>query len=357
MSDDFISLQSVRKTYGPVTAVEDVSLDVARGSFFSLLGPSGCGKTTLLSMLGGLDTPTAGRIFIDGADVTEMPSYRRPTNMVFQSYAIFPHLTIAENVGYGLRRAGLSRAERERRVGEMLELVHLGGFGPRRPDQLSGGQAQRVALARALVMRPKVLLLDEPLSALDKRLRQNMQIELRAIQREVGITFVFVTHDQEEALTLSDRIAVMARGRVLQCSPPSELYDRPVSHEVAEFVGEMNFLPGSVLSSAPDGTRVDIPGFGQHGFDAGPQRFDAGDSVLLAVRPENMTLAVPAGGTAFRISNRAYFGSHVHFILEGHGLRLIAAVHAAAAGRLDEVCTADMVDVSFDRNTAVLLPA
>ena len=239
---DFIQISGLRKQFGKVVALERIDLDIREGEFFSLLGPSGCGKTTLLRILSGLEFPTTGSVLIDGSDVSSEPPYRRPTNLVFQSYAIFPHLSVAENIAYGLRRLRIGTSEQARRVDEMLALIGLQGYGSRRPNQLSGGQLQRVALARALVLKPKVLLLDEPLAALDKKLRERMQLELRALQREVGITFVFVTHDQEEALTLSDRVAVMSQGRMVQCSPPLELYQRPKNRFVAEFVGEMNFF-------------------------------------------------------------------------------------------------------------------
>lgn len=247
LSSDFIQINDVRKQFGPVVALEKIDLKIAEGEFFSLLGPSGCGKTTLLRILSGLEFPTSGSVVIDGSDVSREPPYRRPTNLVFQSYAIFPHLSVAENIAYGLRRLRLGSAEQARRVDDMLALIGLQGFGSRKPNQLSGGQLQRVALARALVLKPKVLLLDEPLAALDKKLRERMQLELRALQREVGITFVFVTHDQEEALTLSDRVAVMSQGRMVQCSTPLELYERPQNRFVAEFVGEMNFFSGRVV--------------------------------------------------------------------------------------------------------------
>jgi ABC-type Fe3+/spermidine/putrescine transport system ATPase subunit len=211
--DTFISLRGISKHFGPVRAIDDVSFEIRRGEFFSLLGPSGCGKTTLLRMLAGFEVPTRGEIFIDGQAMSAVPPNERPTNMVFQSYAIFPHLTVAENIAYGLRKKGLSKADMADTVNQALERIKLAGYGSRGAHQLSGGQRQRVALARALVCRPKVLLLDEPLGALDKKLREEMQIELRQLQRSVGITFVFVTHDQEEALTLSDRIAVMSKGR------------------------------------------------------------------------------------------------------------------------------------------------
>lgn len=364
MSDAaYISLQAIRKTYGSVTAVDGIDLDIERGSFFSLLGPSGCGKTTLLNMLGGLDMPTSGRIYIDGSDVTDLPSYHRPTNMVFQSYAIFPHLTVAQNVGYGLSRMKLTRTELNHRVAEMLELVHLGDLGARKPDQLSGGQKQRVALARALVVKPKVLLLDEPLSALDKRLRQYMQIELRALQREVGITFVFVTHDQEEALTLSDRIAVMDRGRVLQCSAPTELYDRPTCREVAEFVGEMNLIPGVVQGAGTETLQIAMRGFGNQELPAGTEQFNRGDKVLVAIRPESVSVSAISenaqpGGADMKIVNSAYFGSHRHFILKGDATEtLIAAVPVSTTRSYDgDLDHATMV-VNFDRERAVVLRA
>ncbi|MEO1471689.1 MAG: ATP-binding cassette domain-containing protein, partial [Pseudomonadota bacterium] len=226
------------------------------GEFFSLLGASGCGKTTLLRMLAGFETPTSGEIWIDGQPMSAVPPFERPVNMVFQNYAIFPHLNVRDNIAYGLRKARLPRATRHAMVDEMLDLVQLRGYGDRRAHQLSGGQRQRIALARALILKPKVLLLDEPLGALDKQLREQMQIELRRLQRTVGITFVFVTHDQEEALALSDRIAVMAGGAVLQIDTPDGLYERPRTREVASFIGTMNFLEGRVLSRASGHARL-----------------------------------------------------------------------------------------------------
>ena len=289
-ADAIIQLKDVSKLFGSVHAVDHVSLDIRRGDFFSLLGPSGCGKTTLLRMLAGFEQPTAGEIFIDGKLVTGIPANHRPTNMVFQSYAIFPHLNVEENVGYGLRSQKLSRDEVRSRTAAALDLVKLGGYGARAAHQLSGGQRQRVALARALVCRPKVLLLDEPLGALDKKLREEMQIELRQLQRNVGITFVFVTHDQEEALTLSDRIAVMSTGKVLQVARSEDLYENPNCREVAEFIGNMNLFQGTVLSTAEDLVTIDAG-------DAGHVRAQAdssiakGSQVILAVRPEKLVLS------------------------------------------------------------------
>ncbi len=232
-----IRVEGLTKRYGDIVAADDVTLDIEGGELFALLGGSGCGKSTLLRLIGGLETPTAGRVFIDGADVTDMPAYERPTNMVFQSYALFPHMTIAGNVGFGLKQERLSKAEISRRVEEALDLVRLSGLGGRKPNQLSGGQRQRVALARAIVLRPKVLLLDEPLSALDKKLREYTQFELMRLQSQLGITFVMVTHDQDEAMAMSTRIAVMDQGRVVEIGTPREIYERPQSRFVTDFIG------------------------------------------------------------------------------------------------------------------------
>jgi putative spermidine/putrescine transport system ATP-binding protein len=238
-----VQVCSVSKVFGDtVTAVNAVSLDIAAGEFFALLGPSGCGKTTLLRMIAGLEAPTSGRILVAGDDVTDVPPHRRPVNLVFQHYALFPHLTVGQNVAFGLRYHGVRGAEARSRVNEALDLVQLRGYGARKPDQLSGGQRQRVALARAIVLRPKVLLLDEPLGALDQKLRREMQLELKRLQRALGITFVFVTHDQEEALTMSDRIAVMNGGNVEQLDTAEQVFERPRTRFVAEFMGAANFL-------------------------------------------------------------------------------------------------------------------
>jgi ABC-type Fe3+/spermidine/putrescine transport system ATPase subunit len=326
----FIGIEGIEKKFGAITAVDSVDLGIDHGEFFSLLGPSGCGKTTLLRMIGGLEFPTRGRIVIDGADVTSLPAYRRPTNMVFQSYAIFPHLTVGENIAYGLRRSGLTALERQATVERMLELIRLPGFAGRKPNQLSGGQLQRVALARALILKPKVLLLDEPLAALDRKLRENMQIELRSLQKEVGITFVFVTHDQEEALTLSDRIAVMSSGRVLQCSTPRELYDVPQSRAVAEFVGEMNFLDGRIAEIGATRVIIDVAGFGHLPFCTPPARLAAGQAVALALRPERFIMGLEAsGGMVCRVRNKAYFGNRSNYLVEAPGMsRLITVSYA-----------------------------
>ena len=286
-----IALDRVTKRFGSYVAVEEAHFDIAEGEFFSMLGPSGCGKTTTLRMVAGFEQPTSGRILLGGADVSRVPPHRRDVNTVFQQYALFPHMTVFDNVAFGLRNRKVPADEVRRRVGEMLEVVRLPEFADRRPDQLSGGQQQRVALARALVNMPKALLLDEPLGALDLKLRQVMQLELKRIQREVGITFVFVTHDQEEALTMSDRIAVMTQGRVDQIGTPTDIYHRPASAFVAGFIGTANLLPVTVRSVEGGVAVVDGAG-GQFRVLADGRDLVAGRSVTLMVRPERL---VPAG--------------------------------------------------------------
>jgi spermidine/putrescine transport system ATP-binding protein len=295
MSEYAVELRDVVKKFpapggGEVTAVDNVLLCIRNGEFFSLLGPSGCGKTTSLRMIGGFEWPTTGEVLIMGEPMGRRPPYLRPVNTVFQSYALFPHMTVAQNVAFGLEMERLPKAEIHRRVGEALEMVRLSGLGPRRPRQLSGGQQQRVALARALVRRPAVLLLDEPLGALDLKLRKDMQFELKELQSVVGITFIYVTHDQEEALTMSDRIAVMNKGKVLQIGNPVEIYERPNSRFVADFIGETNFLAGSVTQL--DGERVivqlDKLEMPLTGLRVG--ELARGQRVAVSIRPEKMRL-------------------------------------------------------------------
>jgi len=287
-----VRLVQVTKAFGDVMAVDHIDLEVENGEFFSLLGPSGCGKTTTLRMIGGFEQPSSGLIELEGADVTWLPPYQRNVNTVFQSYALFPHLTIFENVAFGLRRTGVKASEIKSRVTDMLRLVELPGFEPRKPNQISGGQAQRVALARALINRPAVLLLDEPLGALDLKLRKQMQVELKRIQQEVGITFIYVTHDQEEAMTMSDRIAVMNEGRYEQLGDPEALYERPTTRFVAGFLGISNLLPATILgpdgdyvgASLADATRIRVP----RGL------VDGQSSIRIGVRPEKIRLLDPA---------------------------------------------------------------
>jgi len=323
-----VALQDVSKRFGEVVAVDQVSLQIRDGEFFALLGPSGCGKTTTLRMIAGFEIPTEGEVYIQGVPMGPTPPFRRNTNMVFQNYALFPHMTVARNIGFGLEMKRVPRSEIRARVQEALELVRLPGMGHRRPSQLSGGQQQRVALARALINRPSVLLLDEPLGALDLKLRKEMQLELKKLQREVGITFIYVTHDQGEALTMSERIAVMHEGRVLQLASPTEIYERPTSRFVADFIGESNFLEGAVEGRDADHVTVVVGGRLPVRVAAGPDsalawrglldQMEPGRPVTLAVRPEKIRLleAPPAGMPnvfAVQVEEHAYVGTETVF--------------------------------------------
>ena len=318
-----IRLSNLTKHFGEVTAVDDVSLTIAAGEFFSLLGPSGCGKTTTLRMLGGFDLPTSGRIELRGRDVTRDPPDKRPVNMVFQSYALFPHLDVAGNIGFGLRRRGVASDEIQRRTAAILEKVRLAGYEKRKPNELSGGQQQRVALARALVNEPNVLLLDEPLGALDLKLRKRLQVELKRIQMDVGITFVYVTHDQEEALTMSDRIAVMHRGRIEQVGAPEDLYDRPATSFVADFIGTTNLLAGTVESLGPDVATVCLDSGDRCVIASGGRQ--SGQPVQVSIRPESISITkadvaessdrAPSSTRALlaRVEQVAYLGATVQY--------------------------------------------
>lgn len=336
-----VSVQGVRKQFGDLVAVNELDIDIRAGEFFSMLGPSGSGKTTVLRMIAGFEEPTAGRILLHGTDVTKSAPFDRAVNTVFQDYALFPHLTIAENVAYGLKVRGISKAERAARVGESLEQVQLSHLAQRRPSQLSGGQRQRIALARALILRPQVLLLDEPLGALDKQLREQMQFELKQIQREVGITFVFVTHDQEEALTLSDRVAVFNGGKIEQVGSPREVYEFPQTEFVARFLGVTNFLAGA------DAQRV------------------LGTAAPHSVRPERVVLQDPSAPVASgeialpgTVVETVYAGAHTRTLVEtAGGFRFIAeqqnsgTPHAAPT-----ISRGDAVSVRFARDHAVAVP-
>jgi len=327
----YIRLRNVTKRFGNFPAVNDISLDIYRGEFFSLLGPSGCGKTTLLRMLAGFETPSEGSIEIDGVDMAAVPPYARPVNMMFQSYALFPHMSVAKNIGFGLRQDRVASPEIARRVEEMLNLVQLRGLADRKPHQLSGGQKQRVALARALIKKPKLLLLDEPLGALDKRLRERTQFELVNIQEQLGITFVIVTHDQEEAMTMSTRMAVMNAGRIDQVATPGEVYEFPNSRAVAEFIGDVNLLEGRVESSTAGGAVI-------HSADAGTLFVDraveapVGATVWLALRPEkfSVTKTPPADAArntlAGEVFDVAYLGNlSVYHVRLGNGREVSVA--------------------------------
>ncbi len=286
-----IEFRDVHKYYGDYHALRGITGTIRAGEFFSLLGPSGCGKTTLLRTIAGFEGISSGVVLIDGKDMASVPANQRPTNMVFQSYAIFPHMSVAENVGFGLRRDPRNKAEKAAAVAEALAMVGLKGYGDRAAHALSGGQRQRVALARALILKPKVLLLDEPLSALDKKMREHMQVELIRLQRQVGITFILVTHDQEEALVMSDRIAVMFEGEIAQLADPETLYRRPASKKVADFIGTMNFLPAKILSESGGKVEVDAQGFGAVTLDAGQCMGSPSEAgTMVGFRPETLTI-------------------------------------------------------------------
>ncbi|MCX6035660.1 MAG: ABC transporter ATP-binding protein [Chloroflexi bacterium] len=308
---------------GEVTAVDHIDLQIQHGEFFSLLGPSGCGKTTSLRMMAGFEWPTSGDVLIDGKVMGRIPPYQRSVNTVFQSYALFEHMTIFQNVAFGLEMEKKPKEEIIRRVGELLDMVKLSGMAKRKPKQLSGGQQQRVALARALIKQPRVLLLDEPLGALDMKLRKEMQLELKALQDQVGITFVYVTHDQEEALTMSDRIAVMSQGRVLQIGTPVEIYERPNCRFVADFIGETNFLEGTVVSRQGDLAVVSVTKLGVEITCMAGDGIDAGKKAVISVRPEKISIsqAPLREQNTFRakVVEIAYIGSDTRVILEGTG--------------------------------------
>jgi spermidine/putrescine transport system ATP-binding protein len=351
-AEAMIEIENLSRRFGQFTALDGVSLTIRKGEFFSLLGPSGCGKTTLLRLIGGLDEPSSGSIRIAGQDMTGIPANLRPTNMVFQSYAIFPHLNVRDNVGYGLKRLRLGRAEEERQIAEALELVELVGLGPRMGHQLSGGQRQRVALARALVLRPKVLLLDEPLSALDKKLREQMQVELRKLQRAVGITFVLVTHDQYEALAMSDRIAVMFDGRIAQVDAPQAMYQRPVDRAVADFLGGMNFLTTrGAARLAGNEIVAEAPGFGRISARI-PEgaALDPADAIF-GLRPERLRIVWDDGQPAqlsAKVVDRHYFGEVTHLIVRVEGQDEELAVVEANDFGADDIAVGLTVRLAYD---------
>ena len=329
-AESFISIQNVSKHFGKVHAVNRVSIDIAKGEFFSLLGPSGCGKTTLLRLLAGFEFPTSGEIFIDGQPMSSVPPNHRPVNMVFQNYAIFPHLNVKQNIGYSLQPDKLSNAQFDSKVAEMLELINLSGYENRASHELSGGERQRVALARALIRRPKVLLLDEPLGALDKKLREKMQLELRALQRSVGITFVFVTHDQEEALTMSDRIAVMSEGRYLQIDTPTQIYEAPKNRQVADFIGTINFFDAHVVKIQADKMSIDAGPVGTFTVASDKLQLEVDQKLHVAIRPEKISISMenPNSGNSVQgvINNTAYLGDRNHFYVGIEGIEKPVAV-------------------------------
>jgi spermidine/putrescine transport system ATP-binding protein len=355
-----IDVRRVSKAFGAgdqsVKALRDVSLTICQNEFFTLLGPSGCGKTTLLRLIAGFEHPTAGEIILHGQDISALPPYRRPVNTVFQNYALFPHLTVGENVAFGLQMLGRPKAEIQSTVAKMLRLVRMEELKNRRVSQISGGQQQRVALARALAPHPKVLLLDEPLSALDLKLRKEMQIELKRLQHETGITFLFVTHDQEEALTMSDRLAVMSSGQVLQVGSPYDIYERPQNRFVANFIGETNFLQGQVVNAANGRVQVRLSS-GSKVFANVARDVRTKDQVTIVVRPEHATLVAPGNQATLsgRLEHIVYFGTDTHYHVRlAHGDEFIVRQQndRGSAGRWSTGMSAGIL---FDEDAAQVL--
>jgi spermidine/putrescine transport system ATP-binding protein len=343
MAGGEVQLVDLVKRFGDFTAVAGINLDMPSGEFFSLLGPSGCGKTTTLRMIAGFERPSEGQILLDGVDMAQTPPHKRNVNTVFQNYALFPHLTVEENVAFGLKYKDVSKQETKERVGRALELVALTGFGHRRPNQLSGGQQQRVALARALILNPEVLLLDEPLGALDAKLRKRLQIELKALQEEVGITFIYVTHDQEEALTMSDRIAVMSQGRVEQVGPPKEIYEEPATAYVADFLGVSNLMDAMASGGGEGGCHVKL---GDFDLTAGQGEVDTDGPAKITIRPERVQI-VDHGATGENtvpamVERVVYVGSVLQVIL-----------NLAPGERIQAWIPNEGGDLRFDSGTAV----
>ncbi|KWN82680.1 transporter [Burkholderia ubonensis] len=360
-AENFVQIIDVVKKFGETEAVRSVNLTVRKGELFALLGSSGCGKSTLLRMLAGLETVTSGKILIDGEDLAQMPPYKRPVNMMFQSYALFPHMTVEANVAFGLKQEGVPKAELKERVHAALELVQMGKFAKRKPHQLSGGQQQRVALARSLVKRPKLLLLDEPMSALDKQIRQRTQIELVNILNKVGVTCIMVTHDQEEAMTMANRLAVMSEGQIVQIGSPNEVYEYPNTRFSAEFIGSTNLFDGVTVEDEPDHVFIESPGlpcrlYVNHGI-TGP----LGMPVSVSVRPERIALTRKPPEGAFnwahgRISNVAYMGGYslYHVKLDG-GKTVIANVSSLAISELETPSLGDEIYVRWSASAGVVL--
>jgi putrescine transport system ATP-binding protein len=353
-----IRLEGVSKWFGATNAVDSVSLEIGAGEFFALLGPSGCGKTTLLRLIGGFELPDDGQVLIDGADMTRVPPWHRPVNTVFQSYALFPHLSVAANIAFGLKQDGMDRDKIRVRVAEMLELVRLTDQAKRKPEQLSGGQRQRVALARSLAKRPRALLLDEPLAALDRKLRDEMQSELVNLQRQLGITFIFVTHDQDEAMTLSTRLAVMRGGRIEQIGTPREIYERPTSRYVADFLGRANVIPGKILGRDGVFLRVETAVTGLILRAHSDAVLPPGTPVWVAVRPENVTIDErgPANLPAGTVRDSAYSGDITRYDVElAGGIVLRALVPNRAGTSLPRPERGAQVRVSWPADAGVLL--
>jgi putrescine transport system ATP-binding protein len=348
----------VKRFTAGAAAVDGVSLDIAAGEFFALLGPSGCGKTTLLRMLAGFETPDAGRILIDGVDMASVPPYRRPVNMMFQSYALFPHMTVAGNVGFGLRQDRLPRAAIDARVGAMLDLVKLQRLARRKPHQLSGGERQRVALARALAQQPRLVLLDEPLAALDRKLREETRFELVRIQRSVGVTFLMVTHDQEEAMSMASRIAVMSEGRIVQLGTPPQIYESPASRFVADFIGAVNLFAGRVAGAAGGLLHIEC-GEAEATLAVAHAPLAPGSAVAVALRPEKLGLSAPPGAVNClrgRVRGMSYRGEVSTYEVELAGGKIVRVTLPNVTREHRRVVAGDAVTLAFAPESAVVLP-
>ncbi len=357
----YVEVQRISKTFGDFAAVNDVSLKIYKGEIFCLLGASGCGKTTLLRMLGGFETPTAGKILIDGEDMTNVPPYERPVNMMFQSYALFPHMNVEQNVAFGLKQDRLPKNEIKDRVATMLDLVKMSDFAKRKPHQLSGGQRQRVALARSLVKRPKLLLLDEPLGALDKKLREHTQFELISLQGKLGVTFIVVTHDQEEAMTLASRIGVMNHGEIVQAGTPSEIYEFPSSKFVADFVGSVNIFEGKLIEDEPDYVRIGSAELGgtiyvSHGISAPPEAI-----VWAAVRPEKIFMSTAPPPTAAdnvvrgTVQDIAYLGDLSIYLVRLPTGKVVRVTQPNTSRHAEAISWDQQVYLSWDATSPVVV--
>lgn len=359
-AEPIIRLDRVHKSYGSIKALHTISLEIAAGEFFTLVGPSGCGKTTLLRLLAGFEVPNGGTVMIDSMNMAGVPANRRPTNMVFQNYAVFPHMNVADNIAYGLRAHRVEPGMMAKRTEDALAMVGLAGLGQRYPSALSGGQRQRVALARALVLQPRVLLLDEPMSALDKKLREQMQMELRSLQRAVGITFVLVTHDQEEALILSDRIAVMFDGRIAQLATPHDLYQRPQSRTVAEFIGVMNFLYARNINTTPKGISLEIEGLGHATIPNAQAPDGLGATPIVGIRPEMLSILENDAETAGRscpgtIVDVQYYGDMTYYDAQIDGTQRTVTIAMRNTAGHHTLARGESVRIGWSSESILLL--
>ncbi len=359
---EFVKIERVSKQFDDAVAVDDVTLTINRGEIFALLGGSGSGKSTLLRILAGFEKPTEGRVLLDGQNITDLPPHKRPINMMFQSYALFPHMTVEQNIAFGLKQDKLSKQEITERVAEMLKLVHMSKFAKRKPHQLSGGQRQRVALARSLAKRPKLLLLDEPMGALDKKLRLQMQLELVEIIERVGVTCIMVTHDQEEAMTMAQRIAIMDQGWIVQVGTPMDIYESPVNRHVAEFVGSVNIFEGQIITDMEDHVIIECPQLGRHIYIGHGVSTRAEDkSTIFAVRPEKVFVTTEQPEQEYNwahgvVHDIAYLGGHSMYYIKLDSGKIVQAFFANSERRLPRPTWEDQVYISWDDDGGVVLP-